>query len=95
MGRKNSGRGGVPPEKRAEIDRLVKSGEWQNTQIAAICGVNVSTVYRRTIKLKTGTLDDDELTVRCPKCGGSIPVSEHYCRLCFVRGLKDRERQRL
>lgn len=92
MGRTNSGRGGVPPEKRAEIDRLLAAG-WEHTRIAGYAGVNVSTVYRRSRRLGAVPAEEDELTVRCGTCGGSIPVSEHYCRLCYVRGVIARARR--
>lgn len=92
MGRTNSGRGGVPPEKRAEIDRLIRAG-WEHTRIAAHAGVNVSTVYRRSKRLAGAADPDDELTVRCGLCGGSIPVTEHFCRLCYTRGVLRRSQK--
>lgn len=91
MGRGNSGRGGVPPEKRAEIDRLIRA-EWDHTRIAAHAGVNVSTVYRRAKRLAAGPDPDGERTTRCPGCGGSIPAVEHFCRVCYLRRLLARGR---
>ena len=94
MGNSQSGRGGLPREKRLTIERLLAAqaageGSWTNSRIAAWVGVDVSTVSRikRRIRIGSPPAEDSELTVRCGGCGASIPVSEAQCRVCLMRKL--------
>jgi hypothetical protein len=88
MGNGNSGRGGLPREKRREIERRIRAGQ-RNSQIARECGIDVSTVSRYKRRLRdedAGVVDADDdahdkEAVRCGTCGGLVKTD--YCIRCF------------
>lgn len=85
MGNSNSGRGGLPPATRREIERRLASGQETNTAIARAVGVNVSTIQRikRQMTRPTDAEKEPRETVRCGGCGGLVLVSFGYCLACY------------
>lgn len=85
MGNTNSGRGGLPPATRREIERRLASGQETNTAIARAVGVNVSTVQRikRQMQEHVAAENMPRETVRCGGCGGLVLVQVGYCLACY------------
>lgn len=92
MGNSNSGRGGLPREKRREVERLIRAGH-KNAHIARDCGIDVSTVsrYKRRMRREAEAQNDEARTgvgaeeVRCGGCGGQIVVSPTMqCLKCLL-----------
>jgi hypothetical protein len=90
MGNSNSGRGGLPREKRREIERLINDGMLKHAEIARRTGVDVSTVrrYRQRMNQEAAAAaagqqvtEHGTETERC-SCGARVLMSVGYCISC-------------
>jgi len=92
----------IPPVKVAEVKYLLSQPGLSQRKIAVLAGVSRASVSaiasgrRPDCSLRAHPDDEDEEiplgpAERCPSCGGKVYMP---CRLCRVRSLKTRERDR-